>query len=72
MKKFSDITQRKIALLMEPQELNRLIYDKLKHEGYLFDEKEIELKFDFVKEGSPEYTTNKIKCNITITKDVTP
>jgi len=70
MKKFSDKTQRIIYLLLEPHEINKLIYDLLKKEGYFFEEKEIELKYDFVKEGSPEYTTSKLKCNVIITKDL--
>jgi len=68
MKKYSDKTQREIRLLLEPHDLNKLIYDKLKKEGFNFEEKEIELRFNFVEEGSPSYKTQKIKCNITIIK----
>ena len=70
MKLYSDTTQRKISILLEPIDINKLIYDLLRKEGYFFEEKEIELKYDFVKEGSPEYSTGKVKCIILITKDL--
>lgn len=70
MRKFSDKTQRTIRLLLEPQDVNKLIYERLVKAGYNFDEKEVELKYDFVEEGSPAYKTGKIKCSITITKDL--
>lgn len=71
MKKFSDKTERKILILLEPSDINSLIYKLLKNEGYDFENNEVELRYDFVKEGSPEYITGKIKCNVTITKDLT-
>lgn len=70
MKKLIDKTERKIQLYIEPYEINNLIYIELRKNGYNFEEKEIELKYDFVKEGSPEYTTSKLKCNVIITKDL--
>ena len=70
MKKLIDKTERKIQLYIEPYEINKLIYIELRKNGYNFEEKEIELKYEFVKEGSPEYTTSKLKCNVIITKDL--
>lgn len=70
MKTISDRTQRKIHLMMESYELNQLIHDTIVKAGYVFEPKEIELKFEFVRESSPEYSTGKIKCFINITKDL--
>lgn len=56
--------------MMESYELNQLIHDTIVKAGYVFEPKEIELKFEFVRESSPEYSTGKIKCFINITKDL--
>ena len=71
MKEFSNKTQQTIHILLEPSDLNKLVYDALKRNGYShFEEKEIELKYDFVEEGSPSYKTGKVKCSIKIVKDL--
>jgi hypothetical protein len=71
MKIFSDKTQRKINVLIEPHDINRFIYELLNKQGYAFEEKETELKYSFVEEGSPAYKTGKIQCHAIITKDIT-
>jgi hypothetical protein len=70
MRYFSDKTERTIHLLMEPHELNRLIYNEIKKNYPDFEEKEIELKYDFVEEGSPAYKTGKVKCSIKIVREL--
>jgi len=70
MRYFSDKTTRQIHLFIESSELNRMIYEKIKKEYPEFEEKEIELKFKFVEEGSPSYKTEKIECSIKLTKEI--
>lgn len=70
MRKLSDKTQRILYLSVEPQEINKMIYQHLKENDIHFEEKEVELKYDFIEEGSPAYKTGKIRCSIKIIKDV--
>lgn len=70
MKYFSDKTMRTIHLLLEPYELNRMIYAEIKKNYPEFEEKEIELNYKFVEEGSPAYKTGKIECSIKLTKEL--
>lgn len=71
MKEIINKTQKTIHILIEPHYLNKLIYDALKKNGYSeYTENQIELKYDFVEEGSPAYKTGKVKCSIKIVKDV--
>lgn len=71
MKQLKDETKRIIIAAFDSYTINNLIYIELRRAGYIFTEKEIELKYDFIEEGSPSYKTGKIKCLATITKDLT-
>lgn len=71
MRKFSDKTERTIRILIEPNDMYRLLYEYLRANGYSFEEKEIEFKYDWVEEGSQAYKTGKIQCHVKITKDLT-
>lgn len=68
--KIFDEAKRTIRIQLDYHEINKLVYDLLIKEGYNFEKSEIDLKWEFVKEGSPEYTTGKIKCSATIVKDL--
>lgn len=72
--KIDDKTVRTINIYIEPYEINNLIFNFIKQTGNNLykdvDIKDVELKYDFVKEGSPEYITGKIKCKVTIIKEI--
>lgn len=74
MMKIDDKTVRTINIYIEPYEINNLIFNFIKQTGNNLykdvDIKDVELKYDFVKEGSPEYITGKIKCKVTIIKEI--
>lgn len=50
-----------VKVYIEHHEIIEMLNNKIRpHTGYDFTE--YQFKFEFVKEGSPEYTTNKIRC----------
>jgi len=72
MKK-NETHERIITYYLEPHEIDQLILDKVSKEAQVGTKQfavEFEINYEFVKEGSPEYNTRKIKCTVKIKHDL--
>ena len=73
--KRSETHERRIFLMLEPHEIDQLVLDSiskqigvgLKQPGVTF-----EIQYEFIKEGSPEYNTRKIKASVRVVHDMMP
>jgi hypothetical protein len=72
MKKITDISSRVVRFTFENIEIESLLLDRIRNELELKEGDETEFNFEFIKAGSPEYSTNKIKCTATIKRFYTP
>jgi hypothetical protein len=70
MKKLNDSSYRIVNFLFENLEIENLIFDRIKTQMTLLEGDKVEFRFEFVKEGSPEYNTNKIKCIATVKRNL--
>lgn len=63
--KISDISIRTIKIHIDNNEIINLICNYIKQQENITFTQFDEFKFEIVKEGSPEYITNKVKCTCT-------
>lgn len=70
MKKLNDDSYRIINFIFENLEIESLLLNRIREELELKEGDKTEFRFEFVKEGSPEYSTGKIKCTATIKRDL--
>ena len=70
MKIINDDSYRIVNYLFDDLEITSLLLDRIKTQIDLREGDKTKFRFEFVKEGSPEYNTDKIKCTATITRDL--
>lgn len=70
--KIRDTKIRTVVVNIEHHEIIEMLINNIRtHAGFDFTQFD-EFKFEFVKEGNPEYVTRKIRCIAIKTVDETP